>query len=227
MKKLVSIILAAIMLTGICVLPVSADEFLFKDEFYEYASWEGTPNYEDVLYYRELAYHYDGNSDLNWVLVQGETWYRYCDETYEVLGDRVFTVGSGYVPFVLSYGVYLAKEQRFIDITIMRTHYIYKGEYSDIYPEVLEDLEKFNLGEKIGDINGDGALDIKDATEIQRCLAEYRDYPENDPVGAAEYYTTGSETLQYKSDINRDGKRNIRDVTSLQRKLAEYDEVTA
>lgn len=221
MKKLVSIILAAIMLTGICVLPVSADEFLFKDEFYEYASWEGTPNYEDVLYYRELAYHYDDNSELNWVLVQGETWYRNCEETYEVLGDRVFILAGGYVPFVLSYGVYLAKEQSFIDITFMRVKYELEGKYADIYPEVLEDLEKFNLGEKIGDLNGNGIVDIDDATEIQRCLAEYTDYPENDPVGAAGYYTTGSETLQYKSDFNRDGKRNIQDVTALQRKLAE------
>ena len=186
-------------------------EPLFREEFNRFASWEGTP-FRDVASYRELAYHYDTNGMLRWVLVQGDTDMRQRTLCYEVLGDRVFRDNSYHVPFDLTYGIYLTKSQCFMDIT--------RAKDTGIYSELLEDLERLDLGDKIGDVNGNGRLDIGDATETQRCLAEYRDYPATDGVEAEGYINCGGETVQYLSDLNRDGVRDIRDVTQLQRTLA-------
>ena len=223
MKKIVSTILAVLVITGICVFPANAEEPLFKDEFYEYASWKLEPPYDDVLSYQELAYHDDESGALKWVLVQGETWYSHPTICYEVVGDRVFRGNNYYVPFDLSYGVYLAEEKTFMDIIRIRNQYRYEGAYSELYPEILEDLEKLNLGEKIGDLNGDGILNISDATQIQRCLAEYTAFPETDGVEAAGYTTSGQTSVAYLTDVNHDGKRSIRDVTEIQRILAEMN----
>ena len=61
---------------------------------------------------------------------------------------------------------------------------------------------------KTGDTNGDGQLTIRDATAIQRHLAEY------------ELLTPEQQAL---ADTNGDGSITIDDVTLLQMYLAEYD----
>ena len=57
----------------------------------------------------------------------------------------------------------------------------------------------------VGDVNGDGAVDVIDATEIQRWLAETR------------------ETIDTKAaDVNRDGAVDVQDITLIQRYIAEF-----
>ena len=59
----------------------------------------------------------------------------------------------------------------------------------------------------IGDLNGDGKVTIKDITILQRFLAEFDEFTDE----------------QYKlADMNRDGKVNVRDVTAMQRIVAEF-----
>ena len=57
----------------------------------------------------------------------------------------------------------------------------------------------------VGDVNGDGAVDVMDATEIQRYLAETR---ESIDARAA--------------DVNRDGAVDVQDITLIQRYIAEF-----
>ena len=71
------------------------------------------------------------------------------------------------------------------------------------YPQLRCNLQDEPL--MIGDANGDGIIDITDATCIQKHLAEY----ENDDY------------IEEASDTNKDGKISIRDVTAIQRYLAE------
>ena len=59
---------------------------------------------------------------------------------------------------------------------------------------------------EMGDVNGDGVLNIKDATEIQKYLADLADFDE------------AQLTL---ADINLDGTVNIKDATYIQKKLAD------
>ena len=187
-------------------------EPLFKDAFYRYASWEGEP-YNDVISYSELAYHIDPFGGLRWVLVQGDT--NISQETlcYEVVGDRVFRDSEYHVPFDLTYGVYDMEVSCFYDLTHIKN--------KPYYAQVCAELDRLDLGEKIGDINRDGRLDIGDATEHQRCIAEFDPYPNDDAVSAGGYQTRHSQPQAYLTDVNRDGKRDINDVTAVQRILCE------
>jgi hypothetical protein len=58
----------------------------------------------------------------------------------------------------------------------------------------------------MGDLDGDGALTIADATLLQRALAEY------EPL---------TEAQTALADLNGDGEITVRDLTYLQRSLAE------
>lgn len=71
------------------------------------------------------------------------------------------------------------------------------------YPQLRCNLQDEPL--MIGDANGDGIIDINDATCIQKHLAEY----ETDDY------------IEETSDTNQDGRINIRDVTEIQRYLIE------
>ena len=185
-------------------------EPLFKDEFYRYASWT-----QGIEYYRELAYHYNANGELSWVLVQGDTDWRQCTVCYEVVGDRVFRDVDYHIPFDLTYGIYDVPSGKFFDLTKVWNQYRYK--------DVLDDLERLNLGEKIGDVTCDGRLSIKDVTEIQRRLAEISETPESDGVEAAGYmHLSQTEGVAYLSDVNRNKTREIGDATQVQLILAEF-----
>lgn len=61
---------------------------------------------------------------------------------------------------------------------------------------------------KLGDTNGDGAVNINDVTALQRCLAELE---ELDAIHL------------HAADVDRDGAADITDATVLQEYLAEYD----
>lgn len=61
--------------------------------------------------------------------------------------------------------------------------------------------------QKIGDVDGNGEIDINDATTIQKVLAKLTENPEN-------YDTV--------ADVNSDGIVNVRDVTVIQKYLAKY-----
>lgn len=188
-------------------------EPLFFEEFCRFASWEGAP-YPDVILdsYGELAYHYSLDGALDWVLVTGMTNMEHPTICYEVIGDRVFRSNGYSVPFDLTYGIFNVHSRKFIDLT--------QAWQMTRYAAVTEDLETLGLGEKIGDLNADGRLDIDDATEMQRCLAEFCDYPADDGVEADGWQRLGGKPLAYRSDVNGDGMRSISDVTATQRILA-------
>ncbi len=73
---------------------------------------------------------------------------------------------------------------------------------------------------RIGDLNGDNNLDIKDATLIQKCLAGVEEFDAyNDMVlGFLEKHHGKWE--RYISDFNRDGVRNVKDATAIQKHIA-------
>lgn len=162
-----------------------------------------------VKCYDELYYHEtDGVTD--WALVQGESWFCYPEGgTYEKIGDRVFKTEGIYEPFGNGYAVYDTAQNRFYELRGYLANNLR-------FPGLVQAVEALNLGEKIGDLDGDGKLTIKDATEMQRCLAELRDYPAADGVEAAGLQNRGADAVQYLSDVNRDGARTVADVTETQ-----------
>ena len=200
--------------------PQLGDDLLFLDEFMRkaktYATGRSFTAQETVKSYDELYVH-DVDGVVDWVLVKGEFWFRYpMGSFYETIGDRVFRSEEGLgEPFVHGYGVYHVASRQFYEL---RAYMAHNGKF----PGLTAALDELNLGEKIGDVNSDGRVNICDVTEMQRCLAEYRDYPETDAVEAAgckNYYN--GEAVAYLSDVNRDRVRDVNDATQVQLKLAE------
>ena len=192
-------------------LPGYSTAPLFRTQFYRFASWEGVNNYEDMIFYDEMYYHYDDNNDMDWVLVYGTTWYETAQEVYAVLGNRVVTQSSGHVPFVLGYGVYDVKADTFTDLGLVYN--------SDRYEGLKEAVEEQKIGTLIGDMNDDDKVNIKDATAIQKALAGLADYPKNDDVTKRfiNAYPDYMPSVSYLSDTNKNGSRDIGDATTVQK----------
>lgn len=164
-----------------------------------------------VKAYDELYYHESGGA-VDWVLVKGESWFTLpYGGTYRVVGGKVFRSTGIPLPFGCGYGVYHVAKHTFVEL----------GSALQWFPGLEEAVARLDIGERIGDVNQNGALDIGDATELQRCLAEFREYPGDDGVEADGYQTDGAVSVQYLSDLNGDGVRNICDVTEAQRQLAQ------
>lgn len=79
--------------------------------------------------------------------------------------------------------------------------------WAKIFPNALKWLN--DTGEISGDVNGDGILNIRDATEIQKYNAELIDF---------------NETQLRLGDLNNDGRVNISDATVIQKRVAEIKE---
>ena len=162
--------------------------------------------WSDFFYFYDEPYeHRDQNGDVDWVLIQAETFIAQ-DVIYEgIIGNRfVFRPTPSY-PFDSGYGIYDVKQDIFVPIT---------RDAESNYDGLTKALDKVVTGRLLGDLDGDDSLTVIDATIMQRCEAKMRDYPENDernyPLGKIRYY----------SDFNRDGSRDITDATCIQRYLA-------
>lgn len=161
--------------------------------------------WSDFFYFYDEPYeHHDQNGDVDWVLIQAETFIAE-DVIYEgIIGNRfVFRPTPSY-PFDSGYGIYDVKQDIFVPISSGT-----EGKYDGL----TKALDKVVTGRLLGDLDGDDSITVIDATILQRCEAKMRDYPENDerryPYGKIRYY----------SDFNRDGERDILDATAIQRYL--------
>ena len=93
-------------------------------------------------------------------------------------------------------------QQTLITLGVWYDSYVYNFAVDNKISYILLD------GVKLGDVNGDGHVNINDVTTIQRYLAEL-------------------ETLEgiylHAADANQDGTLDISDATTLQMYLAEYN----
>ena len=180
----------------------------FFEEYVSVYTYDVDPEdvyWSDFFYFYDEPYeHRDSSGDVDWVLIQAETFIAQ-DVVYEgIVGNRfVFRPTPSY-PFESGYGIYDVKKDIFVPLPC--------GTESD-YDGMTKALDTFVTGRLLGDLDGDDSITVVDATILQRCEAKMRDYPADDersyPYGKIRYY----------SDFNRDGERNILDATCIQRYL--------
>ena len=208
MKKIVSVLLVAVLLVCICVISVGAgtveSEYLYKNKFIEYE----IQSLIELVQYDEKYYHLNKDGDIDWALIYAYT--NLCADTpgWMLIDDRIILTNSLYYPFVYCYGVYDAEVDDFIAISENMDLSKYEG---------LEDILSSTVGIPIGDADLDYNLTIMDATYIQRVMAGLCEFSSRDCI---DYY--GS-PLKYISDLDRDGERTIFDATAIQMKLAKVE----
>ena len=223
MKRILALFLVVFVLMGISMLTANAYESsnisdVGEPEGIYYKKFCDVYGYEyptSLAEYEEIYFNYDKEGDVEWVLIYAidlltPPWNVH---PYAVLGDRILRCNDTHTPFVVGYGIYDATEDEFKCITSVWE--------SDLYEGLQSVLFELGVGEVIGDIYKDGKITIKDATFMQKCLAEIESYPSDDMVDG--YNTSYYGKIAYMSDFNRDCNRNIEDATAIQKHLAKMD----
>ncbi len=215
MKKLVSVLLIAIMLMSVLSVSAFAEsaknivsgDYLYAEKFAKAYVYGWNTEYA----YAEVYYHYvdknDPYSEIDWILVSATNLTVSPWGIKEVVGDRVFFEYSECHPFRFKYGVYDVNSGGFWELD---------ERVLERFTDLAQVMDELKLGYAIGDADMDKELTIMDATYVQRVAAKLTEYDVDDDITG--FYDYGGD-LDYISDMNRDGYRDILDATAIQLKL--------
>lgn len=203
MKRIISIILIAVMLLALSAITVFSANVYQGDYIYEERFLDEYPPDYGTYEYQEFYYHHidenDPNSEIDWILVEAMVAMEdtlYCTK----IGNRILFLYSQEYPFSCGYGVYDVKQDCFISLASR-----------DIF-EKYEDLEdvvnnKVRIGRLLGDTDLDDCLSILDATTLQRGLVNGK---------YSEKYGMAYEVADFDLDYNV----TVMDATAIQMHLA-------
>lgn len=229
MKKLLSILIIAVILISVCSISVSAytelvrsyEEFPEVENKYYDRVVEYNFNNEPTSGYREF-HHYSSDTDEepDWALI----FYSYCPPPWEarygtLVGDRVIwsIAGTGFNEFNSGYAVYIPEIDTFYALS--------NGNMKKIIeqcPEFVETFEELGIGQLMGDVDDNDTIDILDSTYIQREVAGYFDFL------TLNQFIDGQGNSSYVSvcDYDRDGEVTVMDATTIQKELANIEDST-
>lgn len=165
--------------------------------------------------YHVFYHHTDTDGSLDWELVRAETDMFNGTSEYFEIGNRVLSTENSAYPFTYNVGIYNVKRGRFFDISECRE--------AD-YPDLEAVWTEYGDGRLIGDLDSDNELTVTDVTIIQRCQAEFMEYPADDGNPNADSVPNA---VVFFSDFDYDGDRSIMDATMIQRFLADMPHRTA
>lgn len=184
----------------------------YKEAVYALLGVDKAAEEEYDYQYNELYKHYSSTEDEipEYVLVEVDPYIPSPELVIDILGDRVLHQYKG-TPFKYDYGVYFPEENKIMSL-------------EDAYYKGIRDIDKAvencPSAQRIGDVHFDGKLNIKDATQIQKILANIVEDIHDD---LSEYDTDGTLPICSVSDFNRDKKITIQDATAIQKYLAKID----
>ena len=202
----------------VLTLPVFAEESTTdSDNKYEetvvskFLTPEEIKDYElNVSYYELYEYYSENNTDKSspdYVLFYLSSGIVTDGPWATVIGDYYFSSNGGEYPYSSGYGIYIPHTDEVFDI-------------ESAYKLQIEGIDNIfteaGIGKLIGDMDKDRKLTIKDATIIQKGLANLIEFS-GDPIEA--FIQTDNPPLKYGSDFNRDCKLNIKDATAIQKHL--------
>ena len=223
MKKVLSLMVVFALILA-SVFSVSASHRIWKDipdtsELYidRMKEYVGVDSWADQMSYDEFCYFSDENAkEPDWVLmvctILPEPWVYYHGA---LVGNRVlFTeAGGGLSPFRTGLGVYIPKTDTFIELD--NDH---MEEITTLCPDFVKVIEENKIGALVGDFYEDDKINILDATNIQRELAQLY-------LGSGSSYgfmavRSGSQEFTI-ADFDRDGAVTVMDATAIQKYLTQ------
>lgn len=168
-----------------------------------------------VDYYEGYEYYSPENCDTegatpDYVVLSVNTNFVLDASVGRVFGDYVmFDYPSTNVPFEFGTAIFIPETNELYSLTTA---------YHKNIPGIEKVFTEGKLGRLIGDTDGDRTLTIKDATYIQKSIAEIEGY---DNGGYLDFgYAGGSNLPKFISDFNRDGEESIKDATDIQKYIA-------
>ncbi|MBQ9742550.1 MAG: dockerin type I repeat-containing protein [Ruminococcus sp.] len=215
MKRIISLILVLLMVMGLCSVTVGAFNYAqnglsqkYKMEFI-LAYGLSEEDFDYCRYINILEYNADGSETSDeatpdYILsyfTMGDSSFAYAAEA---IGDYVVISNSINSPYEIALFVFSTKDNTVFTLR----------EAWDAQLPRIEEIMNFT-GERIGDVNYDDVLNIKDATLIQKALSDI-DTIKDDGIPYVTYKEGDPRCI---SDFNRDGERNIKDATAIQKHI--------
>lgn len=219
--KIISFVLVMILLVSACIIPASAyhygqnafntkyaKEFLFAygytEEDFPYLKEAHMTFYENVYQYNSDGNQVTDESTPDFILSFFNDGLGSWVGCADIIGDYIVT-SDNIINNPYGIGLYIFSLK---DNTI----YTLKEAWNAQLPNIEWVLDY--VGDRIGDVDYDDVLTIKDATAIQKHLAEveilrYDIHMDEDGNGYV-----------YRSDFDRDGERTIKDATAIQKYVA-------
>ncbi len=168
---------------------------------------------QNICHYEEVYEHFanEGDATPDFVLIRA-----YSDLVMEAdftyyFNEYVMYEESTSTPAEFGYFVYLPDENKIYTLVDA-----FEKNIENVYSIFTEGI----LGDMTGDVNFDGKLNIRDATFIQKDVANKASVYEKYYMVKGRYDSTRAMKI---ADFNRDGKFNIRDATAIQKHLAGVD----
>lgn len=216
MKKIISVLLIVAMLISVFAMSATATEFdASKFKYFEKTvEFYGVKYIDEIMYnYDELYYHYSDNNqeEPDWALlfcvVRPDMVNILCGT---VVGNRVLAItGGGCIRFDYGYGVYIKETDSIVSLTPKKLNQII-----ELCPDFVEAIETNEIGQAFGDVDGNGKIDVMDATYIQRGIAGISNFIYDD------FVEVGAKGIVWFSDFDRDGEITVMDATAIQRHIA-------
>lgn len=202
-----------------------ADVFEEYLEPYKEDGWddfeEGWYGYDELYYYSYQKRY--GSTKMfevtpDYVLIEGSTCFADPMNFYDVFGDYIVYGGCGF-PNCSNYYVYTPKDGKL---------YTLREAYDAGVKEIEKVFTDYGLGVLTGDADGDRKLTIKDATYIQKCLANYDGFKLKGEIRGHNLSVDDDGTPDpyacYIEDFDNNDKVNIKDATAIQKRLAKISE---
>ncbi|MDO4420137.1 MAG: dockerin type I domain-containing protein [Ruminococcus sp.] len=160
------------------------------------------------MYYKLYSYYESSEDEAkpDYVLIfAGDN---ICSPAYSAgqFGDYLLQCYNIYYPYIFGYHIITTDDMRVLTLT---------EAYEENIPNIMAVFEEYGLGQLRGDVNDDGKINVRDATRIQKALAELE--PLNDYVSG---FGEEEDFEARISDFNKDLRTNIRDVTDIQKHIA-------
>lgn len=175
--------------------------------------------YDELYYYESTT---GGTIEIpeatpDYVLAKAGTYFASPLLFYDVFGEYIIH-GSCGDPYCASYYIYLPESDKIYTLR-------------DAFDANINGIEKvftdYKLGDLMGDADGDRKLTIKDATYIQKCLANFEGFKLKDEIRGHNLSVADDGTpdpyVCYIEDFNNDDQVNIKDATAIQKRLAKID----
>lgn len=229
MKKCFKQIISAVIALALIVSMGIVGIFGASAEKSDYGCKEAFSNFYQELFendtennfwneYNTKNYYSDENMEAtpDFMLVSCSTLLNF-SVTSIILGDYVITVAAEAYPYSLGIYVYTPTDGEIRTLT---------EAYVDDVKGVRNMIETYDVEyanvRRIGDVDKDENLNIKDATLIQKKLAGIVEL--NDDIVGIRFNDINSTGACYSyADFNRDEKVNIKDATAIQKHLAKMD----
>ncbi|MBQ2971280.1 MAG: hypothetical protein IJE16_01875 [Ruminococcus sp.] len=169
--------------------------------------------------YEEVYHYYGGNylgSSPDWVLAKGYVSDKEVSDTrYLKYDDFVLVCKESTAPFTMGYGVFFTPWDGyggghcFYDLV---SDFQLIAERMDGFTDILKEQDE---AVEMGDCDGDDALSVMDATQIQRVVAN---------LDTAVKLTDERGVEFYFEDADSDGDISVLDATAIQMKLAKLED---